>query len=285
MASVLGQADRWDAVGDGGEGAAGVDLGELLRVTDEDDLRSKLIVEIRAGTGGDEASLFAADLYRIYQHFIEAKRWKSEMLSVTSTEVGGFKEITFAVQGEGCWRMLRYESGGHRVQRVPETEAQGRIHTSAATVAVLPEAEEVELVIRDEDLRIDTMRAGGAGGQHVNKTESAVRITHLPSSTVVVCMDEKSQHKNKAQAMRILRSRVLEQEQNRVHEERAAFRKSQVGTGDRSARIRTYNWPQNRMTDHRLGVNYSLEHILAGKLEPLFQALEGADREERIRNL
>ena len=207
------------------------------------------------------------------------------MLHAQPSEIGGFNELTFAVSGDGCWRQLRYESGGHRVQRVPETEAQGRIHTSAATVAVLPEAEDVELELRDEDLRIDTMRAGGAGGQHVNKTESAVRITHLPSGMVVTCMDEKSQHKNKARALRILRSRLLEAAQERVHAERAPWRRSQVGTGDRNARVRTYNWPQSRVTDHRLNMNYSLESVLNGKLGPLLEALEAADREERIRNL
>jgi peptide chain release factor 1 len=254
-------------------------------VADEDDQRRKVMVEIRAGTGGDEATLFAADLYRIYQQFLEARRWKVEVLEVTPSDVGGYKEVIFAVEGEGAWRMLRFESGGHRVQRVPETEAQGRIHTSAATVAVLPEADEVELEIRNEDLRVDTMRAGGAGGQHVNKTESAVRITHLPTGTVVVCMDEKSQHKNRARAMRILRSRLYEAERQRQHDERAQLRKSQVGTGDRNARVRTYNWPQNRVTDHRLGENYSLEQVLGGKLGPILEALDAREREERIRNL
>jgi len=254
-------------------------------VADQDDERDKVIVEVRAGTGGDEATLFVGDLFRIYQRFFEAHHYKVEVLESTPTEVGGFKEIIFAVKGQRAWARLRFESGGHRVQRVPATEAQGRIHTSAATVAVLPEAEEVELEIASEDLRIDTMRAGGAGGQHVNKTESAVRVTHVPTGTVVVCMDEKSQHKNRQRAMRILRSRLLEAERDRQHAERAALRKSQVGTGDRNARIRTYNWPQNRMTDHRLGENFSLEQILAGKLEPVFDALEAMDREERIRNL
>ena len=254
-------------------------------VADEDEGRRKLIVEIRAGTGGDEASLFAADLFKIYQRFAETQRWKLEVLESSPTEVGGFKELIFALEGEGTWRRLRFESGGHRVQRVPATEAQGRIHTSAATIAVLPEAEEVELEVRPEDLRIDTMRAGGAGGQHVNKTESAVRITHLPTGTVVTCMDEKSQHKNKARAMRILRARLLEAERERLHAERSAWRKTQVGTGDRNARVRTYNWPQNRVTDHRLNENFSLEQILAGKLSAMLEGLETLDREERIRNL
>ena len=190
-----------------------------------------------------------------------------------------------AVEGEGVWGLMRYESGGHRVQRVPSTESQGRTHTSAATVAVLPEAEEAEVNLRDEDLRIDTMRSSGPGGQSVNKTSSAVRITHLPTDTVVVCQDEKSQHKNKTKALRILSSRLLQAEQDRLHEERAEARKSQVGTGDRSARIRTYNFPQNRLSDHRLSENHSLEQFMGGKLEPLLEALQRLDREDRIANL
>ena len=254
-------------------------------VTDEDDARTKVIVEIRAGTGGDEATLFAADLFRIYQHFADAQRWKVEVLESAGSDVGGFKELIFGVEGEGAWRRLRFESGGHRVQRVPATEAQGRIHTSAATVAVLPEAEEVELEIDPSELRIDTMRASGAGGQHVNKTESAVRITHIPTGTMVVCMDEKSQHKNRARAMRILRTRLLEAERERKAKERSDMRRSQVGSGDRNERVRTYNWPQNRVTDHRLGRNFSLEQIVDGKLDALVEALDELDREERIRNL
>lgn len=254
-------------------------------VTEKDDFRNKVIMEIRAGAGGDEATLFAADLARMYKRYFETKRWKFEDLEINVSDVGGFKEITLGVEGEGVWRLLRYESGGHRVQRVPSTESQGRIHTSAATVAVLPEAEEAEIDVRDEDLRIDTMRAGGPGGQSVNKTSSAVRITHLPTNTVVQCQDEKSQHKNKAKAMRILKSRLLEAEQRRLHEERASARKSQVGTGDRSARIRTYNWPQNRISDHRLDENHSLEQVVGGKLDPLLEALDLLDREDRIRNL
>ena len=254
-------------------------------ISEPEDERSKLIVEIRAGTGGDEASLFAADLYRMYRRFAEAQRWKIEELELHATEVGGFKEITFAISGAGSWRSLRFESGVHRVQRVPATETQGRIHTSAATVAVLPEPEEAEIELRDDDLRIDTMRAGGPGGQSVNKTSSAVRITHEPSGTVVICQDEKSQHKNKAKALRILRSRLLEAEADRIHSERAEARKSMVGTGDRSARVRTYNWPQNRVSDHRLGQNFSLETVVEGRLDPLFKALAAMDREERLRNL
>jgi len=251
-------------------------------ITEPEDLRRKVIVEIRAGTGGDEATLFARDLYGIYRRYAEARRWKVEDLDVATSDVGGFKEVVFAVEGEGAWKRLRFESGGHRVQRVPETEAQGRIHTSAATVAVLPEAEEVDVTIRPDDLRIDTMRAGGAGGQHVNKTESAVRITHIPSGLVVVCQDERSQGKNRARAMRLLMTRLYDAERQRLHNERAAERKSQVGSGDRNARIRTYNWPQSRVTDHRVEENYSLEHVLAGKLDPIFDALEVVDRNERI---
>lgn len=248
--------------------------------------KSKIIVEIRAGAGGDEASLFARDLYEVYKRYIdETAGWKSETISVKPTEVGGMKEIIFGVNGEGSWRYFRFEAGGHRVQRVPDTESQGRIHTSAVTVAVLPEPEEVDLVIRPEDLRIDTMRASGAGGQHVNKTESAVRIIHIPTDTMVVCMDEKSQHKNRAQAMRVLRTRLYEMERKRIHDERAAARKEQVGSGDRNQRIRTYNYPQNRCTDHRLGQNFSLEQVRSGKLQPIFEGLEEQDREEQIKQL
>ncbi|MCZ6597187.1 MAG: peptide chain release factor 1 [Planctomycetota bacterium] len=254
-------------------------------VIDEDLARDKVIVEIRAGTGGDEATLFARNLFDMYASFIERRRWKSELLEAKSSEVGGFKEVIFAVQGEGVWRLFRFETGGHRVQRVPETESQGRIHTSAATVAVLPEAEEVDIDLRTEDLRIDTMRASGAGGQHVNKTESAVRITHIPTGVVVTCMDEKSQHKNKARALRILRTRLFELERQRLHDERAEKRRSQVGSGDRSQRVRTYNFPQNRVSDHRLGENFSLEQVINGRLDPILAKLEEKDREERIRNL
>jgi len=273
LASVEREADALD-----------VEIKSAL-ISEPSDERDKVIVEIRAGTGGDEATLFAADLYRMYRKYFESRRWRVEELEVHASEVGGLKEIAFAVQGEGAWRSLRFESGGHRVQRVPATEAQGRIHTSAATVAVLAEAEEAEIELRDEDLRIDTMRAGGPGGQSVNKTSSAVRITHLPTETVVVCQDEKSQHKNKAKAMRILRSRLFEAEQSRIDEDRAATRRTLVGSGDRSARVRTYNFPQNRVTDHRLGRNFSLEQVIEGRLGPLLEGLEAMDREERLANL
>jgi peptide chain release factor 1 len=254
-------------------------------VSDPELERDKFIVEVRAGTGGDEATLFTADLFRMYQRFADAKGWKVEVLSTKPSEIGGFKEVVLGLRGPGAYRLFRFEAGGHRVQRVPETESQGRIHTSAATVAVLPEPEDVEIAIAPDDLRIDTMRAGGAGGQHVNKTESAVRIVHIPTNTTVVCMDDKSQHKNRAQAMRILRTRLYELEQKRLHDARAAARKEQVGSGDRSERIRTYNFPQNRCSDHRLGENFPLEGVLAGKLEPILVALDERDREERIKDL
>jgi peptide chain release factor 1 len=264
------------------------DLDETVKnelVSDADLQRSKVIVEVRAGVGGDEAALFAGDLFRIYERFAAERGWRLEVLSEKPGEMGGFKEIVLAVTGERAWRLLRFEAGGHRVQRVPATESQGRIHTSAATVAVLPEPDEVEIVIRDDDLEIETMRAGGAGGQHVNKTESAVRIRHIPTGLVVVCMDERSQHKNRARAMRILRTRIFEAEEKRRAADRAAHRKSQVGSGERSERIRTYNWPQNRCSDHRIGQSYSLEHVLAGKILPMLLALDEQDREERIKNL
>ena len=262
---------------------------KLALVSDPEDERTKVIFEIRAGTGGDEATLFAGDLFRMYSKYCEAQRWKVELMDESRSDVGGFKELVFAVAGPGTWRRLRFESGGHRVQRVPVTETQGRIHTSAATCAVLPEAEDVDVEIRDEDLRIDTMRSSGPGGQSVNKTSSAVRITHLPTGTVVSCQDEKSQHKNKAKALRILRARLFDAERERRHAERSEMRRGMVGSGDRNARVRTYNYPQNRVTDHRLEdtdrKSFSLEQVVEGRLDPLLDALEARDREERLRNL
>jgi peptide chain release factor 1 len=243
-----------------------------------------IIMEIRAGTGGDEAALFAADLYRMYARFAETKNWKFEIMDANETEMGGFKEIVFSINGSNVYENLRYESGVHRVQRVPATEASGRIHTSAVTVAVLPEADETEIEIKQEDLRIDVMRAGGPGGQCVNTTDSAVRLTHLPTGLVVIQQDEKSQIKNKAKAMRVLRARLFELEESRKNAERAADRKSQIGSGDRSERIRTYNFPQNRLTDHRINVTlYKLDLIMQGDVEELFDSLKLSAREELLR--
>jgi peptide chain release factor 1 len=240
-----------------------------------------IIMEIRAGTGGEEAALFVADLFRMYSRFAETRGWKFEIMSSNETELGGFKEIIFSISGSNVYENLRYESGVHRVQRVPATEASGRIHTSAVTVAVLPEADETEIDIRQEDLRIDVMRAGGPGGQCVNTTDSAVRITHLPTGLTVHCQDEKSQIKNKAKAMRILRARVYEMEEARAQSERAEARKNQVGSGDRSERIRTYNFPQNRMTDHRINLTlYKLDLIMQGDIEELFDTLKLSARED-----
>lgn len=242
------------------------------------------ILEIRAGTGGEEAALFAADLLRMYLRYAELKGWKTELMSESPSESGGFKEVICLVSGEKVYSHLKFEAGTHRVQRVPATEAQGRIHTSAATVAVMPEAEEVDVEIRPEDLRIDIFRASGAGGQHVNKTESAVRITHLPTNTVVTCQDERSQHKNKARAMKVLASRILAVERERQNSELSADRKAQVGSGDRSERIRTYNFPQGRCTDHRINLTlYSLERIMEGELEPLVEALGTAAQAEALK--
>ncbi|MDR1929599.1 MAG: peptide chain release factor 1 [Treponema sp.] len=244
-----------------------------------------IIMEIRAGTGGDEAALFAADLYRMYARFAETRNWKFEIMNSNETELGGFKEIVFSISGSNVYENLRYESGVHRVQRIPATEASGRIHTSAVTVAVLPEADETEVQIRQEDLRIDVMRAGGPGGQCVNTTDSAVRITHIPSGLSVHCQDEKSQIKNKAKGMRILRARIYEMEAAKAASERAEARKSQVGSGDRSERIRTYNFPQNRLTDHRINLTlYKLDLIMQGDTAELFDALKLSAREELLRS-
>lgn len=241
------------------------------------------IMEIRAGTGGDEAALFAADLYRMYTRYAETNNWKVEIISSSPTEIGGFKEIIFSVAGKGVYGHLKYESGGHRVQRVPTTESGGRIHTSAVTVAVLPEAEAAEVDISDQDIRIDVFRSSGPGGQSVNTTDSAVRITHLQTGLVVSCQDEKSQHKNKAKAMRVLRARLLEQEQQRLESERAAERRSQIGSGDRSQRIRTYNFPQNRISDHRINLTiHKLDLVLEGDLGQIIEALRISDREEKL---
>jgi len=245
--------------------------------------RGGVIVEIRAGTGGDEAALFARDLFEMYRRYCESRGWKFETLEIEPTELGGFREASFSVSGDGAYRHLQFESGGHRVQRVPETETQGRIHTSAATVAVLPEPEDVEVEIRTEDLHVDVMRAGGPGGQHQNKTESGVRITHLPTGVVVNCRDERSQHKNKSKAMRILKSRLYDLQRTRVDRDRAQARRSLIGSGDRSERIRTYNFPQNRLTDHRIGLTmYSLDRIVLGDLDPLTMALIDHDRREQF---
>ncbi|MDH3206735.1 MAG: peptide chain release factor 1 [Gemmatimonadota bacterium] len=241
------------------------------------------VVEIRAGTGGDEAGLFAADLMRMYRHLAEREGWSVEMMSMSEGIPGSIKEVIFTLRGRGVYGRLRYESGVHRVQRVPETEAQGRIHTSAATVAVLPEAEEVDLQIDPSDLRIDVFRSSGPGGQSVNTTDSAVRITHIPTGTVVSCQDEKSQLKNKSKALKVLRSRLLDHMIAEREAERSRERRTQVGTGDRSAKIRTYNFPQNRVTDHRIGLTlYRLTEVLGGELDELISALRLAEEEERM---
>jgi len=245
---------------------------------------SSAIVEIRAGTGGDEAALFAGDLVGMYQRYCGLQGWKTEILSLSESDLGGFKEAVLEVQGRGVFAKLKFESGVHRVQRVPATETQGRIHTSAATVAVLPEAEDVDIAILDKDLRIDTYRAQGAGGQHVNKTDSAVRITHLPTNTVVAMQEEKSQHKNKAKAMTMLKAKIYDAERKRVDAERASERKSLVGSGDRSERIRTYNYPQGRVTDHRINLTlYNLARIVSGdELSEIVDALVAQDQADRL---
>ncbi len=256
----------------------------LLLPKDPNDSRN-VIVEIRGGAGGDEAALFAGSLFRMYSMYAEMKNWKVEVLSGNEKELGGFKEVSFMIEGKGAYSRLKYESGVHRVQRVPETEAQGRIHTSTVTVAVLPEAEDVEVEINQNDLQIDTFRAGGAGGQHINKTDSAIRITHIPTGLVVECQDERSQHKNKDKAMKVLKSRLLEAEQKKQQQEVADERRMQVGTGDRSERIRTYNFPQGRVTDHRIGLTlYKIEDILNGNIDEIIDALIAADRAAQLEN-
>ncbi|MBO1223299.1 MAG: peptide chain release factor 1 [Candidatus Scalindua sediminis] len=254
--------------------------------TESDESRKNVIMEIRAGTGGEEAALFAANLFRMYTKYAEKQRWKVEMLANSPTEMGGFKEITFSISGEAVYQKFCYESGTHRVQRVPATETSGRIHTSAATVAVLPEIEEVEIKIDPKDIEIDTFRASGPGGQKVNKTSSAVRITHIPTGLVVKCMDDKSQHKNRSKAMRILRSRLYSFLQDQKKDERDKTRRTQIGSGDRSEKIRTYNYPQNRVTDHRINLNlYSLDKIMLGEMDELTEAMTNHGKEEKMKEL
>ncbi|MEX0330799.1 MAG: peptide chain release factor 1 [Puniceicoccaceae bacterium] len=258
---------------------------ESMLPPDASDSRNT-IMEIRAGTGGDEASLFAGDLYRMYSRFAEQKGWRTEVMNASESEVGGFKEVIFLISGDSVYRDLKWESGVHRVQRVPVTEAGGRIHTSAATVAVLPEAEEVDVQIDPAELEITVARASGPGGQGVNTTDSAVQILHKPTGMIVKCADERSQLKNKNKAMKVLRSRLLEQKEREEQEKYAANRKSQVGSGDRSERIRTYNFPQGRMTDHRINLTlYSLDELVEGNLNPVIEALQEADKKSRIENL
>ena len=258
----------------------------FLLPKDEDDNKNA-IVEIRAGTGGLEASLFCADLFKMYEKVCSKKKWKLEIINISKSEAGGYKEVIFSVNGEDIYSYLKYESGVHRVQRIPETETQGRVHTSAATVAVLPEAEEVDVEIKDSDLRIDVFRAGGPGGQSVNTTDSAVRITHVPSGVVVSQQDEKSQHKNKAKALKILRSRVYEAEKRKKDQERSSNRRSQIGSGDRSERIRTYNFPQGRVTDHRINLTlHKLDEFLSGEIhEEMNQELRLQEQNLKLENL
>lgn len=255
----------------------------LLLPKDPNDERN-VIVEIRGGAGGEESALFSAVLFRMYSMYAEKHGYRVEVINANETELGGYKEISFMIEGEGAYSRFKYESGVHRVQRVPETESQGRVHTSTTTVAVLPEAEDVELEIDPSDLKIDTFRSSGAGGQHINKTSSAIRITHIPTGTVVECQDERSQYKNKDKALIVLKSRLLKEKQDKQASEIAADRKSQVGTGDRSERIRTYNYPQGRLTDHRIGLTlYKLEDILNGNLDEVIDALIAADRAEKLK--
>ena len=256
----------------------------LLLPKDPDDDRS-VIMEIRSGTGGEEAALFASDLYRMYSMYADSKGWKTEVIYANATELGGYKEVSFSVEGEGVFGRLRFESGTHRVQRVPTTDSQGKIQTSAVTVAVLPEAENVEVEIDPKDLQIDTFRSSGAGGQHINKTSSAIRITHIPTGMVVECQDERSQYKNKDKAMKVLRSRLYEQKQRAADESRAADRKAQVGSGDRSERIRTYNFPQGRVTDHRIGLTlYKIDSVINGGIDDLIDPLRAHDQAEKLRS-
>jgi peptide chain release factor 1 len=256
-----------------------------MLLSGEGDDRRDCIVEIRAGTGGEEAALFARDLADLYQRYAARMGWSVEPMHSSEAEQGGYKEVAFALRGNGVFHFMQFESGGHRVQRVPETEAKGRVHTSAATVAVLPEVEDVEIEILDKDLKVDTFRSSGAGGQHVNKTESAVRITHIPTGFVVACQEERSQHKNKAKALKMLRSRIYDHQKRQLEAARAAERKEQVGSGDRSERIRTYNFPQDRLTDHRLGRNFTLSQVMEGKLESVVDGLLADERERRLETI
>ena len=257
---------------------------KILLLPKEPNDDRNVIVEIRGGAGGEESALFSAVLFRMYTMYAEKRGYRVEVVNVNETELGGFKEISFMIEGEGAYSRFKYESGVHRVQRVPETESQGRVHTSTTTVAVLPEAEDVELEIDPKDLKIDTFRSSGAGGQHINKTSSAIRVTHIPTGTVVECQDERSQYKNKDKALKFLKSRLLKEKQDKQASEIAADRKSQVGTGDRSERIRTYNYPQGRLTDHRIGLTlYKLEDILNGNLDEVIDALVTADRAEKLK--
>lgn len=257
----------------------------LLLPKDADDDKS-IIMEIRAGTGGEEAALFARDLWRMYTMYAARRGWTCETVQCNETELGGIKEIIFSIEGSGVYSRLKFESGAHRVQRVPQTETQGRIQTSAATVAVMPEAEEVEFELDPKDLRIDTFRSSGAGGQHINKTSSAIRVTHLPTGTVVECQDQRSQRENKERALKVLRSRLLQQKQEAYDQEYNARRQSQVGSGDRSERIRTYNFPQGRVTDHRIGLTlYKLDEVLNGNLDLIVEPLLLADREQKLKQM
>ena len=256
------------------------DLKKLLIPKDPDDPKN-IVMELRAGTGGDEAALFARDLYEMYRRYAEHRGWKTEVMDASATEMGGFKEVTLTLEGEGVYRDLQYESGGHRVQRVPETETQGRVHTSAATVAVMPEPEDVEVELKSDDYRVDKFGASGPGGQHVNKTESAIRLTHHETGIVVQCQDEKSQHKNLAKALRVLKARIYEKKREEEAAKQAEQRKGLIGSGDRSQRIRTYNFPQNRLTDHRINLTlYKLDQVIAGDLTPVTDALIEYDRDQ-----
>ena len=258
---------------------AGID--EAMEVIEDDD--KNIIIEIRGGAGGDEAALFAGDLFRMYTKYAESQGWRCEIIDANEPELGGFKEVVFSVDGENVYSKMKFESGVHRVQRVPATETQGRVHTSTVTVAVLPEMEDVDIEINDKDLKIDTYRASGAGGQHINKTESAVRITHLPTGIVVACQDQRSQLQNREKAMRVLRAKLQDKAEQEATASMAADRKSQVGTGDRSERIRTYNYPQGRVTDHRINLTlYKLDAILNGDLDEIIQALNAADQAAKM---